>query len=132
MLNKITRLFHGYAYMSSFFSMFKVIFITLFFSRRDLPLFSFVLIDLNTWMPIPKMTTFQIRSLYDIVPAENGDKFLSMLPPWHVYERACGYFIFSRGIELMYTAVRNLKVFFFTLCFFYHSCYAGSCFNDLE
>ncbi|GAY53577.1 hypothetical protein CUMW_150140 [Citrus unshiu] len=51
----------------------------------------------------------QIRSLYDIVPAENGDKFLSMLPPWHVYERACGYFIFSRGIELMYTAVRNLK-----------------------
>ncbi|KAK7247054.1 hypothetical protein RIF29_41930 [Crotalaria pallida] len=51
----------------------------------------------------------QIRNLWDIVPAEVGDRFLSMLPPWHAYERACEYFIFTRGIEQVYTTVRNLK-----------------------
>ncbi|KAI4344915.1 hypothetical protein L6164_012095 [Bauhinia variegata] len=51
----------------------------------------------------------QIKNLWDIVPAEVGDRFLSMLPPWHAYERACEYFIFSYGIEQVYTTVRNLK-----------------------
>lgn len=51
----------------------------------------------------------QIRSLWDIVPAEPGDRFLSMLPPWHAYERACEYFIFAHGTEQVYTTVRNLK-----------------------
>ncbi|CAH1424238.1 unnamed protein product [Lactuca virosa] len=30
----------------------------------------------------------QVNNLWDIVPAGPGDKFLSMLPPWHAYERA--------------------------------------------
>ncbi|XP_062165032.1 probable acyl-activating enzyme 16, chloroplastic isoform X2 [Alnus glutinosa] len=51
----------------------------------------------------------QIKNLWDIVPAEVGDRFLSMLPPWHAYERACEYFIFTCGIEQVYTIVRNLK-----------------------
>ncbi|KAL8525286.1 hypothetical protein ACS0TY_014784 [Phlomoides rotata] len=51
----------------------------------------------------------QIRSLWDIVPAVPGDRFLSMLPPWHAYERACEYFIFTHGIEHVYTTVKNLK-----------------------
>ncbi|KAK9266743.1 hypothetical protein L1049_025365 [Liquidambar formosana] len=51
----------------------------------------------------------QIRNLWDIVPAEAGDRFLSMLPSWHAYERACEYFIFTNGIEQVYTTVRNLK-----------------------
>ncbi|KAJ4723082.1 Long-chain acyl-CoA synthetase [Melia azedarach] len=51
----------------------------------------------------------QIRSLWEIVPAEKGDRFLSMLPPWHAYERAAEYFIFTLGIEQMYSTVRNLK-----------------------
>ncbi|GAU39505.1 hypothetical protein TSUD_68690 [Trifolium subterraneum] len=51
----------------------------------------------------------QIKNLWDIVPAEVGDRFLSMLPPWHAYERACEYFIFTYGIEQVYTTVRNLK-----------------------
>ncbi|KAH1250722.1 putative acyl-activating enzyme 16, chloroplastic [Glycine max] len=51
----------------------------------------------------------QIKNLWDIVPAEAGDRFLSMLPPWHAYERACEYFIFTCGIEQVYTTVRNLK-----------------------
>ncbi|KAM7465751.1 hypothetical protein LguiB_013313 [Lonicera macranthoides] len=51
----------------------------------------------------------QIHNLWDIVPAEPGDRFLSMLPPWHAYERACEYFIFSHGVEQVYTTVKNLK-----------------------
>ncbi|XP_010905151.2 probable acyl-activating enzyme 16, chloroplastic isoform X1 [Elaeis guineensis] len=51
----------------------------------------------------------QIRNMWDIVPAEAGDRFLSMLPPWHAYERACEYFIFTYGIEQVYTNVQNLK-----------------------
>lgn len=52
----------------------------------------------------------QIKNLWDIVPAKVGDKFLSMLPPWHAYERACEYFIFTFGVEQAYTTIRNLKV----------------------
>ncbi|XP_038874366.1 probable acyl-activating enzyme 16, chloroplastic [Benincasa hispida] len=51
----------------------------------------------------------QIKNLWDIVPAKVGDKFLSMLPPWHAYERACEYFIFTFGVEQAYTTIRNLK-----------------------
>ncbi|XP_061993080.1 probable acyl-activating enzyme 16, chloroplastic isoform X1 [Rosa rugosa] len=51
----------------------------------------------------------QIKNLGDIVPAVGGDKFLSMLPPWHCYERASEYFAFARGIEQFYTTVRKLK-----------------------
>ncbi|KAM0932137.1 putative long-chain-fatty-acid--[acyl-carrier-protein] ligase [Dioscorea sansibarensis] len=51
----------------------------------------------------------QIRNLWEIVPAEPGDRFLSMLPPWHAYERACEYFIFTYGIEQVYTNVKKLK-----------------------
>lgn len=51
----------------------------------------------------------QIRNLWDIVPCEAGDRFLSMLPPWHAYERAAEYFTFTNGVEQVYTTVRNLK-----------------------
>ncbi|RVW19740.1 Long-chain-fatty-acid--[acyl-carrier-protein] ligase AEE15, chloroplastic [Vitis vinifera] len=32
-----------------------------------------------------------------------------MLPSWHAYERASEYFIFTHGIEQVYTTVPNLK-----------------------
>ncbi|KAL7177122.1 hypothetical protein ACSBR2_030454 [Camellia fascicularis] len=51
----------------------------------------------------------QINNLWDIVPAEPVDRFLSMLPPWHAYERACEYFIFTHGVEQVYTIVKYLK-----------------------
>lgn len=54
---------------------------------------------------------FQVNNLWDIVPAVPGDRFLSMLPPWHAYERSCEYFILSLGIEQVYTTVKHLKVF---------------------
>ncbi|XP_057498905.1 probable acyl-activating enzyme 16, chloroplastic isoform X1 [Actinidia eriantha] len=51
----------------------------------------------------------QINNLWDIVPAGPEDRFLSMLPPWHAYERACEYFIFTNGVEQVYTTVKYLK-----------------------
>ncbi|KAJ6965377.1 acyl-activating enzyme 16 [Populus alba x Populus x berolinensis] len=52
----------------------------------------------------------QINNFWEIVPAQPADRFLSMLPPWHAYERACEYFIFANGAEQVYTTVRNFKV----------------------
>ncbi|GKC88848.1 probable acyl-activating enzyme 16, chloroplastic [Tanacetum coccineum] len=51
----------------------------------------------------------QVQSFGDIVPAGPGDRFLSMLPPWHAYERACEYFILSSGTKQVYTTVKHLK-----------------------
>ncbi|CAA0838656.1 Probable acyl-activating enzyme 16-chloroplastic [Striga hermonthica] len=51
----------------------------------------------------------RVSTLWDIVPAVPGDRFVSMLPPWHAYERACEYFIFTHGVEQVYTTVKNLK-----------------------
>ncbi|XVE84664.1 hypothetical protein DITRI_Ditri17bG0031300 [Diplodiscus trichospermus] len=51
----------------------------------------------------------EIVNLAVLGPAKVGDRFLSMLPTWHMYERACEYFIFTRGVEQVYTNVRNLK-----------------------
>ncbi|XP_010532733.1 PREDICTED: probable acyl-activating enzyme 16, chloroplastic isoform X3 [Tarenaya hassleriana] len=33
----------------------------------------------------------QINNLFEIVPAEPGDRFLSMLPSWHAYERSFSF-----------------------------------------
>ncbi|XP_031114301.1 probable acyl-activating enzyme 16, chloroplastic isoform X2 [Ipomoea triloba] len=52
----------------------------------------------------------QVTSFSDPVPVKPGDRFLSILPPWHVYERACEYFILASGSEQIYTTVKNLKV----------------------
>uniref|UniRef100_A0A6M2F172 AMP-dependent synthetase/ligase domain-containing protein n=1 Tax=Populus davidiana TaxID=266767 RepID=A0A6M2F172_9ROSI len=52
----------------------------------------------------------QINNFWEVVPAQPADRFLSMLPPWHAYERACEYFIFANGAEQVYTTVRNFKV----------------------
>ncbi|XVF84554.1 hypothetical protein PTKIN_Ptkin17bG0046300 [Pterospermum kingtungense] len=51
----------------------------------------------------------QIENLRVLGPPDAGDRFLSMLPTWHAYERSCEYFVFTHGIEQVYTTVRNLK-----------------------
>ncbi|OWY63664.1 long-chain fatty acid--CoA ligase [cyanobacterium TDX16] len=37
------------------------------------------------------------------------DRFLSILPSWHVYERTCEYFLFSQGCTQIYTNIRYFK-----------------------
>ncbi|KAL0918694.1 hypothetical protein M5K25_010717 [Dendrobium thyrsiflorum] len=51
----------------------------------------------------------QIKNLLEIVPMVAGDRFLSILPSWHAYERAAEYFTFTHGVEQVYTNVAKLK-----------------------
>jgi long-subunit acyl-CoA synthetase (AMP-forming) len=38
-----------------------------------------------------------------------GQSTLSLLPPWHIYERSVAYYILSSGARQIYTSVPRLK-----------------------
>lgn len=40
----------------------------------------------------------QLRIFHTLVDVRPGDTTLSLLPPWHIYERTTGYFIFQQGV----------------------------------
>ena len=41
----------------------------------------------------------QVRQLQYFVPAKIGQTSLSLLPPWHIYERTASYFVLSHGLK---------------------------------
>lgn len=51
----------------------------------------------------------QVNTLGGIVQPQPGDKLLSILPTWHIYERAGEYFALSQGVTLVYTDLRHFK-----------------------
>ncbi len=51
----------------------------------------------------------QVTGLAVVVQLEAGDRVLSILPTWHIYERAIEYFAFSQGCTLIYTNLRHIK-----------------------
>ncbi|AHJ26688.1 AMP-binding protein [Nodularia spumigena CS-584] len=51
----------------------------------------------------------QVSSLAVVVQLEAGDRVLSILPTWHIYERVIEYFAFSQGCTLIYTNLRHFK-----------------------
>lgn len=51
----------------------------------------------------------QVVNLITILQPEPGDRVLSILPSWHVYERSGEYFILSRGCTQIYTSIRSFK-----------------------
>lgn len=51
----------------------------------------------------------QVVYLWEVVQPDPGDRFLSLLPPWHMYERSTEYFSLSRGSEQVYTNIKYLK-----------------------
>ncbi|KAG0599811.1 hypothetical protein M758_12G180400 [Ceratodon purpureus] len=51
----------------------------------------------------------QIVHLGSVVQPQPGDRILSLLPPWHMYERSAEYFSLSRGVTQVYTSVKSLK-----------------------
>eukprot|EP00798_Chlamydomonas_sp_ICE-L_P017421 gene17421-23723_t len=48
---------------------------------------------------------YQIKNLRYFVPVEKGETSMSLLPPWHIYERSCGYFMFSHGLRVVFTSI---------------------------
>ncbi len=51
----------------------------------------------------------QITTYGGAIALEPGDKFLSVLPSWHCYERSCEYFVLSKGCTMIYTNIRHIK-----------------------
>jgi len=51
----------------------------------------------------------QVTTLEDVIQPKPGDRVLSILPIWHVYERAAEYFLLSRGCTQIYTNLRQVK-----------------------
>ncbi len=38
---------------------------------------------------------YQLDNLNFFLKPKPGERSLSLLPPWHIYERSCGYYLFS-------------------------------------
>ncbi|EFN50517.1 hypothetical protein CHLNCDRAFT_139443, partial [Chlorella variabilis] len=52
---------------------------------------------------------YQAHNLSFFLPVSPGQRTLSLLPPWHIYERACGYYLFSRGAAQVYSNIRKFR-----------------------
>lgn len=51
----------------------------------------------------------QVNMLGVVVQPQKGDRILSILPTWHVYERSAEYFLLSQGCTQIYTNIRHVK-----------------------
>lgn len=40
---------------------------------------------------------YQVANLGHYISIVPGDASLSLLPPWHIYERSCGYILLAKG-----------------------------------
>jgi len=52
---------------------------------------------------------YQIENLGTFLPVCADDSALSLLPPWHIYERATSYYILSTGATQVYSNIRRFK-----------------------
>jgi len=50
-----------------------------------------------------------IRAVIDVLHVTDRDRFLSVLPAWHMYERIMDYLALATGGELVYTDRRRIK-----------------------
>jgi long-chain acyl-CoA synthetase len=51
----------------------------------------------------------QVNYVKTVFQPQPGDEILSILPSWHVYERAAEYFFLSQGASQIYTSIRYFK-----------------------
>jgi len=52
---------------------------------------------------------YQLNNLKHFLQPSPAESSLSLLPPWHIYERSCGYFIYSCGMKQVYTSIRRFR-----------------------
>ena len=77
-------------------------------------LFTIIYTSGTTGMPKGVMLSHQnmiynVHTVPEMVGMKNGDRTLSILPVWHIFERAIGYGIISAGASMGYTNVRDLR-----------------------
>lgn len=53
--------------------------------------------------------TYQIANMSFYLPLTPGKSALSLLPPWHIYERTVTYYILSSGVRLIYTNIKRFR-----------------------
>ncbi len=41
---------------------------------------------------------YQLDNLSFFLKPKPGERSLSLLPPWHIYERSAAYYVFSQGV----------------------------------
>ena len=51
----------------------------------------------------------QIQQFPAFIPVQPGETTLSILPPWHIYERTVSYYILASGASQVYTSIRRFK-----------------------
>lgn len=52
---------------------------------------------------------YQVSNLHFFLRPQAGQRALSLLPPWHIYERSCGYYILSCGATQVYSNIRSFR-----------------------
>lgn len=52
---------------------------------------------------------YQVENLSAFLRVHPGERTLSLLPPWHIYERTCCYYILSRGAAQVYSNIRSFR-----------------------
>ncbi|GMH32583.1 hypothetical protein BSKO_00417 [Bryopsis sp. KO-2023] len=52
---------------------------------------------------------YQVNSFHYFLKISKGEQMLSLLPPWHIYERSVGYHVLSKGVSFVYSSVKTLK-----------------------
>ena len=52
---------------------------------------------------------YQIEHFDEFIDVLPKDTALSLLPPWHVYERSATYYLLSKGARVVYTSARKMK-----------------------
>ena len=51
----------------------------------------------------------QVTNFHVVLKPEKGDRIISILPTWHVYERTVEYYLLSQGCTQIYTNIRHVK-----------------------
>eukprot|EP00878_Enallax_costatus_P036567 GHUV01041074.1.p1 GENE.GHUV01041074.1~~GHUV01041074.1.p1 ORF type:complete len:511 (+),score=205.18 GHUV01041074.1:480-2012(+) len=52
---------------------------------------------------------YQVDHLDYFLQVTPGDSTLSLLPPWHIYQRMCAYYLFSRGAREVFTSLKHFR-----------------------
>lgn len=51
----------------------------------------------------------QVRNYRVVLDVQPGEVLLSLLPPWHMYERSAEYFCLASGVRQVYSSVKTFK-----------------------
>lgn len=51
----------------------------------------------------------QISAFETVLAPQAGDTVVSLLPPWHMYERSAEYYTLSQGVRQVYSGVKSFK-----------------------